>query len=196
MRPRDSSPPNDLDVLLDGVSHTPGMSDRQLSDAQIALLDHLYQENVKIAAAFWDWRHKLMAFTFTVVSALAAVGTWATTRQVSPFAVAGAFLIASVLSLSTALLNRRTGDIVNKTYAAGAALETAIKEQLAGELGDAQLMFTLMQIDGAPVVSPGGIPARVLAKLQNPRFGWVLSAAYAFLSVAFLLTAVAVIVLD
>ncbi|WP_426504347.1 hypothetical protein ACPPVO_43185 [Dactylosporangium sp. McL0621] len=73
------------------------MSDRQFSDAQIALLDHLYQENVKIAAAFWDWRHKLMAFTFTIVSALAAVGTWATTRQVSPFAVAGAFLIASVL---------------------------------------------------------------------------------------------------
>ncbi|WP_426504346.1 hypothetical protein ACPPVO_43180 [Dactylosporangium sp. McL0621] len=85
---------------------------------------------------------------------------------------------------------------MDKTYAAGAALEATIKEQLAGELGDAQLMFTLMKVDRASVGPAGKMPARALAKLRNPRFGWVLSAAYAFLSAAFLLTAVAVVVLD
>lgn len=170
--------------------HTVQMADRELSDTEKALLDHLYQENAKVAAVFWDWRHKLMAFTFTVVSGLAAVGTWASSRQVNRFAVAGAFFVAAVLSLSTALLNKRTGEIVEKTYVAGAALEKAIKMQVGDTLAGHDLMFTLMKDDKESERSGRNF----ITRLTKPTFGWVLSGAYLAMTFAFLAIAIALII--
>src|SRR5215213_7024900 len=39
-------------------------------------LSLLYQENAKVAAIFWEWRHKVMTNFFTAIVALFALSGW------------------------------------------------------------------------------------------------------------------------
>lgn len=118
-----------------------------------------------------------MAFTFAIISALTAAGTWASSHHVNSYAVAGAFLVAALLAVSTGALNGRIGNIVDKTYAAGAALEAAIKRELGGRLDGHDLMFTLMLNDKDSEKSYRGWRTGAISRLKKLTFGWVLSAA-------------------
>jgi hypothetical protein len=96
------------------------------------------------------------------------------------------------MSLCTALLNTGTGHIIEKTYRAGAAVETAIKKRLGDALEGQDLMFALMK--GKPRDWAIAAPAKVITHIRRPTFGWVLSTAFHALALVFLLIAIATMV--
>lgn len=45
-------------------------------DPNLDLLLRLYEENGRVAAAFWEWRHKVMTYLFTGVAGIAVATGW------------------------------------------------------------------------------------------------------------------------
>jgi hypothetical protein len=91
-------------------------------DESLAALTLAYTENAKVAAIFWEWRHKVMTFFFTATAALIAVAGWGYSHGLGRFN-AIPLLVAGLLSFVAAGLNLRTGRILLGTYMAGALLE-------------------------------------------------------------------------
>jgi len=90
----------------------------------------LYEENAKVAAVFWEWRHKVMTFFFTVIAALIALAGWGYRHDLGRFDALPLF-VAGLLAFVGAGLNVRTGRIVAATYLSGARVES----ELAGVAG-------------------------------------------------------------
>jgi hypothetical protein len=85
-----------------------------------------YEENAKIAAIFFDWRHKLMTFTFAAVSALVVVCGWLVTHQAPRGLVATPLGVAVAVAVAATAMDRRLGKIMKCTYVTGRDLEGQI----------------------------------------------------------------------
>jgi hypothetical protein len=113
-----------LDALLTSTPPKPNY------DAQINLIrkdfEHLsllYQENAKVAAIFWEWRHKVMTSFFTGVAALfALIGWFYKEVELRPFIFAP-FILGAVFALIAKFLDQRNGDILKACYAVGKEIE-------------------------------------------------------------------------
>jgi hypothetical protein len=86
----------------------------------------LYEENAKVAAVFWDWRHKVMTFGFAVMSGLVVVTGWLVKHHLSRSLVALPLGIGALLAFGAAALDLRVGQILRMTFTTGSQLEAHI----------------------------------------------------------------------
>jgi hypothetical protein len=84
-----------------------------------------YLENAKVAAVFFEWRHKLMTFTFAVTSALLVAFGWLLDHRASKWVAASPLFLAAAVSLAAVPITIRHGGILLDCYKRGENLETA-----------------------------------------------------------------------
>lgn len=82
-----------------------------------------YAESAKVAAAFWDWRHRLMTFFFTGLVALTAVAGWTVDKHLPGRYLAAPLLLGGALSAVSVLLDRRIATTLQAAYEVGMKIE-------------------------------------------------------------------------
>ena len=86
-------------------------------------LSLLYQENAKVAAVFWEWRHKLMISWFAGVAALFALASWFYQQPALRDVFFAPFFIAAILSFAAFFLDQRNARILRECYRVGKQIE-------------------------------------------------------------------------
>jgi hypothetical protein len=107
-------------------------------DGSFERLSLLYQENARVAAAFWEWQHKTLTIFTAGITALLAIEVWIYNNDLGGYMAIppGA---AALLSWLCMRFTERNRAILNRTYEVGKALEAKIAKGL--ELPD-EPMFT------------------------------------------------------
>lgn len=101
----------------------------------------IYVENAKVAAVFWDWRHKTLTIFFTGIAGVAVAAAWVANHH--PGALVALPLFLGALFSGVAFgLNWRTTSILGECYAIGASLETAFLADTPALLGEQQATFS------------------------------------------------------
>jgi hypothetical protein len=75
----------------------------------------LYTHAVKLAEMFLEWRHRVMRFTFTAVSALVALSAWMYDHDLRR-AIAGPLLLGGVIAGAAFMFDRRNQTILSASY--------------------------------------------------------------------------------
>jgi hypothetical protein len=83
----------------------------------------LYQENVKIAAIFWEWRHKLITQFVTAMTAIMFVSAWFYERPSLRTWTFSPFLLGAILSMIFLLLEKLNNNVLRTCYKTGNDLE-------------------------------------------------------------------------
>ena len=94
-------------------------------------LSLLYTENAKVAATFWEWRHKVMVRFFAAIAAIAGVGSWLYGQKELKALVFIPLLIGAGFSVVSFLMDNVNRKILLGCYETGKELE----RQLAWTLG-------------------------------------------------------------
>jgi hypothetical protein len=95
----------------------------------------LYQENAKIAAIFWKWRHKIMTGLFAIIVALFALSGWFYQQRFGE-ATAVPLFFGFILCFTAVLLDWRNARILKACYFFGQKIEK--------EVGEDNGIFTLI----------------------------------------------------
>jgi hypothetical protein len=150
-------------------------------------LQFLYEQNMTVATVFWEWRHKVMTFSFAVIAALLGLAGWIDSHDLGRIATAAPFLLAGVVAAVCLLFTVRSKEILNHAYRSGAHLENAIA---AGTYADAALLvFNQLNRDRESRENPdreSGGEHRQLVEELRPRatFTWGLEFAFLVLTSA------------
>lgn len=88
-------------------------------------LDKIYAHVVKVTELFLEWRHKVMAFTFTVTSGLLALSAWMYDNDLKR-AIAAPLFLGSLLALASALFDSRNQRILAGCYEIADTIETKL----------------------------------------------------------------------
>lgn len=107
--------------------------ERAVAEVQAANDRVMYEHAQRVLETFLDWRHKVVVFTLTVVSALVAVSGWMYQHDLRR-AVAGPLLLAGLQTVASMILDRRNAQIIEACYDHG--------PQLARRLSDIPSPFT------------------------------------------------------
>lgn len=107
---------------------------------RISRLSILYQENARLAATFWEWQHKTLTIFTSGVAAVLAIEAWMFNRHFGSY-LAAPLVAGSLLSALCVLFARRNREILNATYAIGAALEREIKDGLDLDLPESRAAY-------------------------------------------------------
>lgn len=125
----------------------------------------LYEENAKVAATFWEWRNKLLAFCFTAAGALFAVAGWLYAHDERTFA-AFPLVVGAIISIGCIKLEQRNHLILSHCYQIGAAIEKTwtlvVEAPLETGAGD-----STDDADGAGTSEPTATVARQPARLRQ-----------------------------
>lgn len=94
-------------------------------DISFERLSLLYQENARVAAAFWEWQHKTLTIFTAGITALLAIEVWIYNNDLGRYMAVppGTAAVLSWLCMRFADRNRA---ILNTTYAIGKELESKI----------------------------------------------------------------------
>jgi hypothetical protein len=94
-------------------------------DGSFERLSLLYQENARVAAAFWEWQHKTLTIFTAGITALLAIEVWIYNNDLGRYMAVplGAAAVLSWLCMRFADRNRA---ILNRTYEIGKELEAKI----------------------------------------------------------------------
>ena len=124
---RGSSIARNLAVQPDGgENRRRGSDDRGGSFEQLSLL---YQENARVAAAFWEWQHKTLTIFTAGITALLAIEVWIYNNDFGRY-IAIPPGAAALLSWLCMRFTERNRTILNRTYEIGKQLEAEIAEGL------------------------------------------------------------------
>jgi hypothetical protein len=118
----------------------------------------IYEENGRVAATFWEWRHKTMSHFLGVLAGLLALATWAATNDQRGFVVT-AFTIGSLFAFASFLMNRRTRQILDWCYAISASIEFEWRGHPRSEV---------VRSDGEPVTPHAGPYSALSAERAPP----------------------------
>jgi hypothetical protein len=89
-------------------------------------LSLMYQENAKVAAVFWEWRHKLLVACFIGVAALFTLAGWFYQQADLKRLLSAPLLLGAILSFASFFLDRRNAKILRDCYRVGKDLEHAL----------------------------------------------------------------------
>lgn len=87
-------------------------------------LDAAHSRVTRVCEVFWDWRHKVMVFTFTVDSALLGLSAWMYDRNLKATVAAPLFL-AGILTAASAAFDQRNQQILEGCFSLARDLEKA-----------------------------------------------------------------------
>jgi hypothetical protein len=92
--------------------------------------ERIYEENAKITAIFWEWRHKIMTHFFGAIGAVIAVTGWLY-QQASEFRVWHyvPLLVGAAYSFISYLIDKRHNRILRKCYRIGADIELQARKE-------------------------------------------------------------------
>jgi hypothetical protein len=82
----------------------------------------IYEHVAKVTELFMEWRHKVMAFTFTVTSGLLAISAWMYDRDLKR-AIVAPLALGALLALASAVFDGRNQRILYGCYELADALE-------------------------------------------------------------------------
>jgi hypothetical protein len=109
-----------------GENRRRGSGDRDGSFERLSLL---YQENARVAAAFWEWQHKTLTIFTAGITALLAIEVWIYNNDFGRY-IAIPPGAAALLSWLCMRFTERNRAILNRTYEIGKQLEAEIAEGL------------------------------------------------------------------
>ena len=91
--------------------------------------ERIYEENAKVTAIFWEWRHKIMTHFFGAIGAVIALTGWLY-QQAGGFRVwhCVPLLVGAVYSYVSYLMDNRHTRILRKCYSIGADIERKVSE--------------------------------------------------------------------
>jgi hypothetical protein len=89
----------------------------------------LYQENVKIVAIFWEWRHKIITSFFAGLGGLSILAGWFYDHDKLRNLLFVPPLIGTILCFVCFFLDYRNGEILRKCYKVGENLEKDLKAE-------------------------------------------------------------------
>jgi hypothetical protein len=149
-----------------------------LTDA--AKLRLAYEENGRVTAVFWEWRHKVILLAATTLGAVTAIAAWLYDRDLR-WVLSVPFAIGAVILFSCSHFERRIAGILEQCYHRGLWLE-------AGLLAHDQWFFG--------VYTPFAIrPQGVMRAKKPPRKSFSLILRWGYPSLAVILVGVATAVL-
>src|SRR5437016_2050202 len=96
-------------------------------DKTFEKLSLLYQENAKVAAIFWEWRHKVMTQFLTGIGAIFVVAGWLYQQPKLARFLSVPFFLGVVLSTVSLILDWRNGEILRKCYNIGKEIELELR---------------------------------------------------------------------
>lgn len=86
-------------------------------------LSLLYQENAKVAAVFWEWRHKVLVSFFAGSTALLALAGWFYQQTELHGLIPATLFLGTLLSSVSYFLDRRNAKILRECYRIGKEIE-------------------------------------------------------------------------
>lgn len=90
----------------------------------------IYDAAWRKAEVFFEWRHKLITLAVGVVGGGLLAVAWLSDQNVSSNVVALVFLFMAALLLLTSAMDRRIATHMADAYAAGSAVEQALKNEM------------------------------------------------------------------
>lgn len=130
------------------------------TDSRRISVETEYVQAIEVAKVFWEWRHKIMTFTFTAVAGSVVGFAWLIDRRVSPLVADIPLVVAAAVSLVARLLDARVGEVLKDMYNVGSRLEpeasTTSEREVCGRGALGQFDNHRRSRDGAlaPVVVP------------------------------------------
>lgn len=97
-------------------------------DKTFEKLSLLYQENAKVTAIFWEWRHKVMTNFLTGIGAIFVVAGWLYQQSKLGWFLSVPFFLGIVLSTVSLILDRRNGEILRTCYSVGKEIELELRK--------------------------------------------------------------------
>jgi hypothetical protein len=92
-------------------------------DIETKNLSLLYSENAKVAAAFWEWRHKVMTRFFAAIAATTAMASWFYQHsELKPWMFVP-FALAAVFSVLSDIMDRVNTEVLRECYQLGMSIE-------------------------------------------------------------------------
>jgi hypothetical protein len=86
----------------------------------------LYTENAKVAAIFWEWRHKVITRFFTALTAIFFVAAWFYERPLLRVWTFSPFLLGAIFSMLSFFMDRVNTHVLRGCYQIGNDLEIKI----------------------------------------------------------------------
>jgi hypothetical protein len=111
-----------------------------IENAQFDKLSLLYQENAKVVAIFWEWRHKIITSFFAGLAGLTILAGWIYNQSQLRNLLFAPPLIGAIFCFVCIFLDYRNGEILHKCYEIGSTIEiniatekTAIFKSIGGK---------------------------------------------------------------
>jgi hypothetical protein len=82
----------------------------------------MYAENARVAAVFWDWRHKLITVGLTSLGALIVIAGWSFEHELGRWPAAP-LAAGALVAFGVRALERRNHSILTGCYRVGSAIE-------------------------------------------------------------------------
>jgi hypothetical protein len=144
----------------------------------------LYEENGRVAATFFEWRHKVILLCSTVLTLSFGAVSWMFDERLGGIVMAIPLLFGSLVAAACRQFDRRNGRILHDCFEAGADLEAALSAPSAGSS------------------RPNGIYTRMVETRKNPKpydppkhtYGRALWRGYAAISFLLLVLAAVLVV--
>lgn len=149
-----------------------------------ARLSLLYEETGRVAAAFWDWRHKVILIASTAIALVFAITSWMYKERLGGIAMATPLLVGSAVAWMCMQFDRRNGQILDATYNAAEALERLLTNTTSDRQADLAKAGAYTNLRASREWGKNYV-------LKVGNYGHILRLAYRTLSAVFLALAVA-----
>jgi hypothetical protein len=114
-------------VGAESPGHSANVPNDPPTPAQVeARLALLYQETGKVAAAFWDWRHKVITICSTTLVLTFAIVSWMYKQRLGGIAMSFPLAAGAGIALMCRGMDRRNGQIMAASYAVAKPLEQVL----------------------------------------------------------------------
>jgi hypothetical protein len=92
--------------------------------------ERIYEENAKVAATFWEWRHKIMTHFFTVLAAVFALTGWFYQQSgVIRIWHCSPLILGAIFSLVSYFFDKRNQRVLRECYRIGSTIELQAREE-------------------------------------------------------------------
>jgi hypothetical protein len=95
-------------------------------------LQMLNEENARVAAIFWEWRHKIMLLSVLTLAGVLGIASWLYNEQLVG-ATAVPFFFGAVIAELCRRFDRRIAEILGECYERGAIAESKVTKNTWAE---------------------------------------------------------------
>jgi hypothetical protein len=86
----------------------------------------LYEENGRVAATFWEWRHKVILLFGAMLTTMLVIVSWMYERRLGAV-IAIPFALGSLVALACRVFDHRNEEIIHQCFRTASAIEEKLK---------------------------------------------------------------------